>query len=347
VTTKVNVQGLLQAQTGNGSLVVTALTKQSTYTIEGKSLANKVYLATGRGPWNMAADYKPLPNGTGSTFIRVTGIVSGCGVKTSASTNNVEVEAGVANVNGTRVVVGADATNAITRGASGKYAVTAVHVNASGTLGVTKGTDGDALDLTGGYGGAGQKPLVATTEAVLAYVVTLGDSAAVIPQGDIYAGDNANLSFRIDPMTGGVILLEALAANRTGPVERTIYAGFYDLTNAIATVGVVEEATLTINSKAPMATPNNDTLWDEFEEMPGCGWSLSVKKWREDSFWIGKVLDPRNKRFYITMKEDVDDATTYRGVGILQGDYALSMKRGAVSESLSFQGTGELKAARR
>lgn len=344
--TKKITQAILYAQTSEGTLQgAMALTKQATYTFQGRSLTNRVYLATGKGPWNMKSAYKPVRNGTGNAFVRVTGVVSGCEVTTSSSTNNVEVAAGVANVNGTRVVVGADTSNAITRGANAKYAVTAVHVNAAGTLAVTKGTDGDSVDLTGGYGGAGQKPLVAVTECVLAYVVTYDDEAAVIPNSDIYAGDSANIDYHIDPVRGGIVVHTALELNRTGGIPRTIYASFYDLTTAYAAVGKLEDVNITIRKAKPVPTPNHDTFWDEHVSVPGCGWSVTVKRWRPDTFWLTKMMDPLQDTFYLKLYEDVDDTSYLHGFATLDADFNVHPVRGPVSDELGFTGNGELVAA--
>jgi hypothetical protein len=339
-------RGLIYGQTSEGQLVSQmALTKQSSATVEGKTLSNRQYLAVGRGVWNMKAGYAPGANPTGAgAGIRVSGVVSGCEVTGDGSTNNVQVAAGIANVNGTRVSVGADTSNTITRGASGKYAISAVHVNASGTLGVTKGTDGDAVDFSA-YDGAGQPPLVATTSVVLAYVVTYGDGAAVIPNSDTYAGESANVSYTIDPLRGGIVLLEALPLSHTGAVSRTIYAAFYDLTSGLSAIGAIEEGVLTIKRPAPVATPSHDSVWDKFEAMPTIGWGLTVKKWRQDQFWADKMLDPYQDTFYLKLTEDQDDAFSWYGFGILNGDYVLNVKKGPVSESLTFTGTGELRRA--
>lgn len=332
---KIN-KALVYAETGTALQVgPMALTKTASTTYEGETITNRQYLATGRGPWSKKTGYLPV--------IRVNGVVSGCVVTGGASNNNVEVTAGVVNVNGTVVTVNADTSNTVTRGATGKYAVHAVCVNSSGTVSVVKGTDGDALDLTGGYDGAGQKPLVATTLAVLAYAVTLGDSAAVIPSTDIYAGENANIDYIIDSLRGGIVVYSALELNHTGGVSRAIYATFYDLITALSVIATVEDATLNVKKAAPIATPNNSTNWDTYVSVPSVGWDLSVKKWRSDDYWLGKMIDPLADEFYLKMTEDSADTKSFYGFGILSGDYAINPKRGPVSESLKFTGNGELR----
>lgn len=331
------IDALIYAETGTALQVgPMALTKTASATVEGRTLANLQYLAAGRGPWSKRSGYTPV--------IRINGVVSGC-VVTGSGTNNLEVTAGVVNVNGTVVAVGADTSNTVTRGAASKYAVSALCVNAAGTLSVVKGADGDALDLTGGYDGAGQKPLVATTLAVIAYAVTFGDSAALIPSTDIYAGENANVSYTIDSLRGGIVLYSALELNHTGPVSRGVYATFYDLSSALQVVAKVEDATLTIRKAAPVATPNNSTIFDTYVSIPTIGWDLNVKKWREDQYWADKMIDPYADEFYLKMTEDLGDAYSWYGFGILNGDFVLSSKRGPVSETLKFTGNGEIRRA--
>jgi hypothetical protein len=336
VSTKKITRGLIYSQASEGLQAgPLALTKTATAVIEGETLANRQYLATGRGPWNKKSGYRPV--------IMVNGVVSGCVVTGGASTDNLETTAGVVNVNGVAVSVSADTSNAVTRGAAGKYVVHALCVDAAGTLSVVAGSPGDSLDLAGGFGGAGQKPLVAVTLAVLKYAVTLGATAAVIPVGDLYEGENANISVRIDALRGGIILYEALPLNHAGNVSRAIYATFYDLTTALVPVGMIEEAVLTVKKSAPIETPNGDSAWTQFVALPTLGWSLSVKRWREDQFWADKMLDPLADEFYLKMTEDVADAYSWYGYGILSGDYSVSTKRGPVSESLMFTGNGEVR----
>lgn len=329
-------RGLVYAQNDEGALVnFMALTKQASYAIEGDTLLNKVFLAAGHALWSMKLAYAPV--------VRITGVVSGCVVSPHASADKVQSSAGVANVNGTQVAVSADTDISLTRPANAKVCVSAITVNAAGSVTATKGTDGDAYDLTGGYGGAGQKPLVAVTEAVLAYVCTSEDEAAVVPASDIFVGDNANVSYRIDHLRGGIILNEALDANRTGAIPRSIYAQFYELTNSLLAIGTIEEATLTIKEGAPIATNNMDSVWDTYVKPGTLGWSLSVKRWRPDQYWIDKMLDPTQDNFLVKVYEDASDSFYYIGYGMKTGDMNLSIKRGPVSETLNFTGNGELR----
>lgn len=328
--------GKIYCQDGEGQKVtMVALTKTASTTVEGETLTNRQYLCTGRAPWNAKEDYKPV--------IRINGVVSGCAVTGDAVTNNVQVAAGYANVNGTLATVTGDTTVAVTRPANGKKNVNAVCVDNAGTISVVVGSDGDSHDLTGGYGGAGQKPLTATTLAVLAYVALSEDEAAVVPDTDIYAGEDANVGYRIDHLRGGIVLDAALPLNKTGDVSRAIYATFYDLTSALVPLGRLEEAVLTITKAAPVKIPNHDSVWDQYVTLPGISWNLTVKKWRADQVFVDRYLDPDQDEFYLKMMEDKDDSYAYYGFGILNGTLTIGTSRGPSSESLTFTGNGELR----
>lgn len=326
-------RGAINTQAGDGQLVTQmALTKTASTTVDGELLTNRQYLS-GRYPWNKKTGYLPV--------IRVNGVVSGCVVSGDAVNDNVQLSAGVANVNGVVVAVGADTTVAITRGAASKYAVSAVCVDNAGTVSVVKGTDGDALNLTG-FDGAGKKPLTAVTLAVLAYVVTFGDAAAVIPNSDIYLGEDGNAYNIVDSLRGGVVLSQALELNKTGAVSRAVYASFYDISASLVPVAKIEDGTLMLTRGTNVAIKNNDSNWTKREFIPDFDWNVSVKKGRTDQYWVDKMLDPNSDKFYLTMQEDTADAFSYRGFALLSGGLNLSVKKGVVVEDLKFEADGEL-----
>ncbi len=323
------------AQVSEGMLkTYAAMTKQASYALEGLTLTNMVYAIAGK-IFNMKSGYSPA--------VRIDGVVSGCEV-TSLSNDNVEVAAGVAYVAGVQVTVSADPTNSVSRPAIGKYAAYAVTVNGSGTLAIVKGTDGDSLDLTGGYGGAGQKPYVDGV-VVLAYFTAYSDTAGVIASANIYQGESANLEYRIAPTHGAIVLYEALPLNRTGGISRPIYVQYYDLaaSGALQTLATVSDGTLSIIKDAPVETTNHDSLFKQYESTNVQGWNFSANKYRSDQFWVDKMLDPMEDTFLLKIREDSSDGYYYLGFGILNGTMALALKRGPVSEPLNFQGTGELR----
>lgn len=312
-----------------------ALTLQASYSIESATLANLVYLSTGKTRWNK--------NKYATGDILINGLVSGGAVIPGAA-DKVSVALGVVNINGVAVSFTADSALAITRPANTKYAIGAVTVSTAGALAFTKGTDGDAYDWTGGYGGAGQMPLVATNVAVIAYVGMYDDDAGVVDSSQIIVGESANVPFNIDWDRGGIIFSTALVANHTGPVRRNIYARFYTQDNSLQPVLHIQEATLTIDRGVPVETTNNDSGFRTFEDLGLVGWKLDLKKYRGDQFWIEKMVDPATSNFFLKMYEDTTDTWYYRGLGILNGPLPISVaKRGVREEALSFQGSGELR----
>lgn len=181
--------GQVLAQVAEGTVTTyAAATKQASYVLEGRTHANLVYKIANK-IFNMKKGYRPE--------LRVSGVVSGCGVSGSGN-DNIAVAAGVIYVNGAQVTVAEALTNAVSRPATGKYAQYAVTASTAGAVSITKGTDGDAVDNTAYGTGAGQKPLVATNVVVLAYFTAYSDTAAVVADEDISAGESA----LVEIMTG-------------------------------------------------------------------------------------------------------------------------------------------------
>ena len=323
------------AQVSEGALTpYAAATKQASFVLEGRTLANLVYQISGK-VFNEKEGYFAVP--------RIDGVVSGCEL-TSFSNDNIEIAPGVANVAGVSVTVGADATNSFSRPASSKYAVYAVTVSSAGTLAITKGTDGDSLDLTGGYDGAGQKPYVDGV-AVLGYFYAYGDTAGTIPTSQFLQGETANLEYQRLPLHGAIKLTQALPLNRTGGISRPVYIQYRDLlaTGVMQAMGTVSDGTLTITKDAPQEVTNHDSLWKQYESTGVQGWSLSATKYRSDQYWVDKMLNPNEDTFLLKVREDSGDSYYFLGFGVLNGGLPLAFKRGAVSEALNFQGTGELR----
>lgn len=342
-----NLIPLLKIQGGNGAQVsMMALTKQVAAIIEGRSIANRLYKAVGRGVWNMRDGYAPVANPVGALAgIRIDGVVSGCGVIGGTSNDNLELSAGVVNVAGASVAVAEDLTNAVTRGAASKYVVHALCIDSAGARSVVAGSPGDALDMgAGNYGGAGQKPLV-TGVSVVRYAVTYGNTPAPIPLSDIYPGEDANVDYQLEPMDSGISFYAELEKSRTGGVERPVYASFYDLTSAMVVVPVVDNVVLTIKKGAPAVVANSSRTSVTRKAVPLQDWNIVIKKSRENEYYLDKILDPTQDEFFIAYKEDESDTFAYSGFGILNGDYNVDSKRGPTSEVVKFDGNGELRRA--
>lgn len=331
--------GQVIAQVGNGTLTpYAAATKQASYAVEGKTLANLVYIIASK-IFNMKKDYAPT--------LRVNGVVSGCEV-TSATNDNISVAAGVVYINGAQVTVAEDLTNAVSRPATGKYAHYAVVASTAGAVSIEKGTDGDTLLATYGSS-AGQIPLTATDVAVLAYFTAYSDTAGVIPQAQITEGESANVDYKWLPLHGGVRLFTALPLNKTGGVSRAVYIQYRDLlaTGVCQAVAHIldDGAKLTITRPAPQDITSHDSTFQDFEPMPVIGWDFQLSKYQTDDFWAGEMLDPDAGIYLLKFKEDEDDTLWYYGFAVLNGSLIRSNKRGVPTEPLNFKGKGELRHA--
>ncbi len=325
------VRATVKAPSGNGTLMpFAALTRQSSYVWHGETFLNQVYAAL-KKIWNMAEAYFPI--------VRINGISEGCSVIGDAVTNNVQITAGKIFVGGVEVTISADATIALTRPAASKYAVVALAAGADGTVDVIKGTDGDALDLSGGYGGAGQKPYVAVDHVCLAYITLYGDTAATVPQEDIYPGENANIPYDIDPMRGLVILGTALELNHTGGVSRGVYAQYYTQQDVMAPIGELVRAELDINVETVDVTKLSSD-WRDYEEALR-NWKVNYEKFKENQYFFRRVVTSGDSKFFVEIKEKSTDTFHYLGLGILT-NLKVTLERGPMKEPLSMLGCGEL-----
>jgi hypothetical protein len=324
-------RAFVRCPNGAGNLLpFAALTKQSSYEWGGETLLNKVYSAL-KKIWNMNEDYAPI--------VKINGVFSGCNVIGDGVDDNVQVGAGVLHLAGADITVAADTTVALTRPASAKKAIVAVIGDDDGVITTLKGTDGDAIDLTGGYGGAGQKPLVAVDKAVIRYVALHTDTPGPIPQEDIYLGDSANIPFEMDPARGLVILGEALALNHTGGVARGIYAQYYSQQDSMAKIGELKDAKLDITVDT-VDTTILSCDWKDVDEALS-SWKLTASKFKENQYFVQKLLTPGQRQFWLEIKEKSTDTFHYLGQALLTSG-SITLKKGPMDEPLNFVGKGEL-----
>lgn len=314
-----------------------ALTKQASGTFEKRTLANRIYLATGKPKWNPNSGYEPVP--------RINGVFSGCGV-TPGAANKVAVEGGVAYVNGVAVTVGANSAldAAAARPATGKYAISAVCVDAAGALSIIKGTDHTSYDFAGGYGGVGQKPLVATTLTVLRYFGCYDDESGVFESANFVAGEDANVGYDIDYLQGGIVLDKVLDANHTGPVERGVYCSFREFDSGLVPVREILDASLKLDDRELVSSTSNDSGFKDFKDISKPGWSVTINKHRENEFWLDKLTSLEGELVLLEMYEDDQDSYYWQGFAYIKsGGEILVAKTGMCKETLSFQGTRELR----
>lgn len=312
-----------------------ALTKQASATSDGETLTNRAYYTgSGKAFINESETYAPT--------VKVNGIVSGCAASVGAGNDNVAIAAGVVNINGVACAVTADASNAIVRPASGKYAISLISVAADGTTyTITKGTDGDALDWTA-YGGAGQMPLCPANNAALCYVTSYSNVAAAVLASELFAGESANIPYTIDAVRGYIILPAALPASYTGAVSRPVFASWYSQDgDCLQPVAETEGAKLNVKVSDLNVTPAS-ARWEK--HIPGrSSWTASVSAWKTtDNYLLDLILAGGAEcRAYIKVRINSSDAYYFVGEVSFTG-LDLDLKFGDIKLPYALQGDGEL-----
>jgi len=218
----------------------TAMTVQTTYTYKGVSYANRVYLwGSGKTLINMRPAIEPR--------IDIDGIIDGIVCTVTASNDEVQTSAGTILVDNVVTTVAADTSIAVTRPAAGEGAWVAIHVH-KGTQAVTatKGTDTSGSAGKGGllttYGtSAGQRPLIATTDLLIA-LIQLDNGAKPVTSSEIFSYDRqtADVDAQVLPNIGGVLLPTALPALHVGPTRQPVKITGYYLDNALAEIGTAK-----------------------------------------------------------------------------------------------------------
>ena len=260
--------------TSDGQLLnLEAMTKQATYTHNGEVFTNRVYkLASDQTLINMRAEKEP------EAFIA--GIIEGLEITPTSSNDEVQTAAGsLVDADGTEVDVAADTSIAVTRPASGEFAWVAISVHMStGAMTATKGTDTTGSSITGllaTYGsGAGQRPLIPTTD-LLVGLIQLGNGAAVVLNSEIkyYDKEESGQGYQMLPNIGGVLMDRALVVCHTGPIARTVkFTGYY-YDEVMSLVGTAKDWTLT--PTANQITENTFTQNIAASEISGYGFTFN------------------------------------------------------------------------
>ena len=310
-----------------------ALTLQASATFEDEILINRAY-NTGAGKALINEDAVVAP------IFKPNGVVSGCVVAPTSTNNDVSVTAGKVNINGVEITAAADASTILTRPATGKYAIYAFSVAADGTTyTATKGADGDALDWTA-YGGAGQMPLCPAGNAVIRYIWLYGDAAAVIPAGQILAGESANLSYEIDYIRGNFILPEALPASYTGAVHRPVFASWTSQDGAcMQAITECDGVKFDVKTSTLQVTPAR-AGWERHKSGRN-SFTASVGEFlNTDLYRLDRAIAVGSSAF---VKARVNSTSSSYYIGkVLNTGLALDLKFGEVKTPFTFQGTGEL-----
>jgi hypothetical protein len=260
-----------------------AMTKQASYSYKGEVYANRIYLlGTGKTLINMRPAVEPR--------IDIDGIIDGLICTPTASNDEVQTSAGSILVDGVVVAVAADTSIAVSRPASGEGAWMAIHVNKStGAVTATKGKDttgsgGKAalLDTYGdpSSGAAGARPLIATTELLIA-LVQLDNGAKPVAASEIEYSDRetADIDTQVLPNIGGVLIPTALVALHVGAIARQVkFTGYY-LDAVMGEVGTAKSWTLTPSTnQISESTFNRNISATEVS-----GWTFSFEQLAADS----------------------------------------------------------------
>jgi hypothetical protein len=287
-----------------------ALTKQASYQYNGETLVNRVYLlGSGR-----MINSRPAAN----PIVFIDGILDGIDVTSSVS-NEIATTAGSILVDNATVAAPADSSIAIVRPAAGEACWTAVVVDESGVAAVVKGADTTSgtgkAGLATTYGtGAGQKPLIAVNEMLVAYL-KLDSTAGIIASDEIEYTDRewATFSYRMLPSIGGVVLSEALLAIHTGAIAREVkFSGKYWESTALAVVGDAQQWSVTPNTSTVSAV----TFTGGPSESQVDNWSFTFNQLFTDA----KALDAiYNRQGYAAVKLELASGHYFLFVGSFAG----------------------------
>jgi len=288
-----------------------AMTKQASYSYNGETYTNRVYLL---GSGKMI-NSRPAAN----ALAFINGILDGLEVSSTVA-QEIAVTAGSILVGNATVAAAADTSITITRPAAGEACWVAVHVNTStGVTSITKGTDTTGSAGKGGllttYGAsAGQKPLIAVDELLVCYL-GINATTGVFTSDEIEYTDRewASFSYRLIPSLGGVILSTALVALHTGAIPRVVYfSGKYWETTALAEVGDAQQWSITPNSSTVSAV----TFAGGPSESQIDNWSFTFNQLFTDA----KALDAMyNRQGYGAVKLQLASGQYFLFVGSMAG----------------------------
>jgi hypothetical protein len=288
----------------------TSLTKQASYQYNGETLVNRVYLlGSGR-----MINSRPAAN----PIVFIDGILDGIDVSSTVA-DEIATSAGSILVDNATVAAPADTSIAIVRPAATQACWTAVVVSEAGVTSVVKGADTTAgtgkAGLATTYGtGAGQKPLIAVTEMLVAYL-KLDSTAGIIASDEIEYTDRewSTFSYRMLPSIGGVVLSEALLAIHTGAIAREVkFSGKYWESTALAVVGDAQQWSVTPNTSTVSAV----TFTGGPSESQVDNWSFTFNQLFTDA----KALDAiYNRQGYAAVKLELASGHYFLFVGSFAG----------------------------
>lgn len=293
----------------------TAMTKQASHTYKGETYTDRIYtLGAGKTLINMRPAKEPS--------LVIDGIVSEVTISGTGSNDEVSTSAFDYMYNGTRMTASADSSVSVSRPAATQGAWVAIHVKKSdGSISATKGTDtSDAGGITGlldTYGtGAGQRPLIATTELLIGWL-KLTNGAAAVASTEIFYNDQERydtLAWTWLPNIGGVMLNAALVALHTGDVARDVkFTGYY-LDDSFTQIGTAKDWSLTPS----VNTVSETTMGGSASQSEIGGWTFSFAQLACDEIVKNAML---NRQGMLAVRLMYPNGGYWQGVGSGAGSF--------------------------
>ncbi|MEY2653338.1 MAG: hypothetical protein RLZZ524_365 [Pseudomonadota bacterium] len=303
-------------------LTLSAMTKQASYSYKGNTYANRVYLlGTGKTLINMRPGVEPR--------FWVDGITTDVTCTTNGSNDEVQTSAFSYYYNGTLTAASADTSIAVTRPAAGEGCWMAIHVcKSTGAVTATKGKDttgtGGKAALLSTYGdpssgAAGARPLIATTELLIA-LVQLDNGAKPVTNSEIFYYDQERFdSVAVTPLPniGGCLLNNALVAMHTGAIARQVMFSGYYVDDVLSEIGTAKEWSLTPSTSTVSETCFGLTT---SQTVVG-GWAFTFSQLAADELVKNAML---NREAFMAVRLQYPNGGYWQGVGSGAGSFKCS-----------------------
>lgn len=254
-----------------------AMTKQATYTYKGAAYANLIYLlGAGMTLINRRPAVEPR--------VDIDAILSGLDVDGTASNDEVSITAGTIIVDNVVTSVAANTSVSVTRPASTQGAWVAISVHkGTGVFTATKGTDTTAgtgiAALVDTYGSAaGERPLIPTTDLLVAMLKLANGAAPVLNSERFYTDRETQVPYEILANIGGCKINTALVACHAGALTRQVkFTGYYQDQVLVEIVSAKDW-----NLSPSANTVSDSTLGNNYSSSEIGGWTFTFNQLATD-----------------------------------------------------------------
>lgn len=217
---------------------------------------NKIFTTSNASIFSLFTDAADTIDRT--PVMKCDGVVSGGVVTPGTAVDDVDISAVVCWIDGVSVSVAAASAEDVPKGATDAYYIIhAVTVTAAGAIAIVNGTEG--ASLSGNYGDAGGKPYTPATSILLGYVTRYDDESAVVTLAEISQVPNQSREVSVIPypvydvQAGTITFEEALMANHTGDITKSVVADVYSPTSFTTLTGIA-------SISLPGETPASNTV---------------------------------------------------------------------------------------